>query len=115
SGYFTRCVDPSSRGVWVPAVNGQCPSGMISSGTLLSSENLSIITTSVGAGGIACSDSDLGARLIQPLTAEELQQSEDEPFGPRLSHVGESGCGFEGQLEAMYRFLVDPEPPAGIG
>lgn len=115
SGYFTRCIDPSSPGAWLPAVNGQCPPGTIWSSSILSAENASIITTSVGAGGIACSDTDLGARLIQPPTAEELRQSEGEPFGPRLSHVGEAGCGFEGTLEAMYRFLVDPEPPVGIG
>jgi len=29
----------------------------------------------------------------------------------QLSHVGEAGCGYEAPLEAMYRFLVDPEPP----
>jgi hypothetical protein len=25
--------------------------------------------------------------------------------------VGEDGCGFEAQLEAVYRFLIDPNPP----
>jgi hypothetical protein len=28
--------------------------------------------------------------------------------------VGEIGCGFEAQLEATYRFLVDPEPPQDV-
>ena len=28
--------------------------------------------------------------------------------------VGEHGCGFEAPLEAMYRFLVDPEPPVAV-
>jgi hypothetical protein len=28
--------------------------------------------------------------------------------------VGESGCGFESQLEALYRFLVDPNPPLSV-
>ena len=28
--------------------------------------------------------------------------------------VGRDGCGFESQLESIYRFLVDPEPPAQI-
>jgi hypothetical protein len=28
--------------------------------------------------------------------------------------AGESGCGFEASLEAIYRFLVDPEPYASI-
>lgn len=31
-----------------------------------------------------------------------------------LGSVGESGCGFEAQLESVYRFLVDPEPPLSI-
>ena len=28
--------------------------------------------------------------------------------------VGEHGCGYEAPLEAMYRFLVDPEPPVSV-
>jgi hypothetical protein len=28
---------------------------------------------------------------------------------------GEIGCGYESSLEAWYRFLVDPEPPASMG
>lgn len=31
-----------------------------------------------------------------------------------LAAVGHTGCGFEAPLEAMYRFLVDPEPPISI-
>jgi hypothetical protein len=119
-GYFTRCIDVRSR-KWVPTINGLCPPGMIADGGaqtleggIFSSDSTSIITTSVGAGGIACSDKDQGARLVPPATAEELAASDGDPFGPRLSHVGESGCGFEGPLEAMYRFLIDPEPPAHI-
>jgi hypothetical protein len=115
SGYVTRCADPSSPSVWLPAENGQCPPGMLLSGSILSADNMTIISTSVGAGGIACAANDQGARTIPPPTAQELQQSEGEPFGPWLSHVGESGCGFEAPLEAMYRFLVDPEPPDRIG
>jgi hypothetical protein len=30
------------------------------------------------------------------------------------SAAGENGCGYEAPLEAMYRFLVDPEPPISI-
>ncbi len=29
--------------------------------------------------------------------------------------AGEQGCGYEATLEAMYRFLVDPKPPASVG
>jgi hypothetical protein len=28
--------------------------------------------------------------------------------------AGETGCGYEAQLEAIYRFLVDPDPPSGV-
>lgn len=31
-----------------------------------------------------------------------------------LAGVGQSGCGLEAQLESMYRFLVQPDPPAAI-
>lgn len=31
-----------------------------------------------------------------------------------ISAAGERGCGYEAPLEAMYRFLVDPEPPVSI-
>jgi len=31
-----------------------------------------------------------------------------------IAAAGDTGCGFEAPLEAMYRFLVDPEPPISI-
>ena len=31
-----------------------------------------------------------------------------------VSAAGEHGCGYEAPLEAMYRFLVDPEPPLSV-
>lgn len=31
-----------------------------------------------------------------------------------ITASGEHGCGYEAPLEAMYRFLVDPEPPASV-
>ncbi len=31
-----------------------------------------------------------------------------------IAAVGEHGCGYEAQLESVYRFLVDPEPPQSI-
>ena len=35
-------------------------------------------------------------------------------FRDQVTKVGERGCGYEGSLEAWYRFLVDPEPPASV-
>lgn len=31
-----------------------------------------------------------------------------------VENVGEGGCGFEAQLESVYRFLVDPDPPLSV-
>lgn len=31
-----------------------------------------------------------------------------------LEAVGETGCGYEAQLESVYRFLVDPDPPQTV-
>lgn len=31
-----------------------------------------------------------------------------------VTSAGERGCGYEAPLEAMYRFLVDPEPPVSV-
>jgi hypothetical protein len=33
---------------------------------------------------------------------------------PMIDSVGEVGCGYEASLEAWYRFLIDPEPPASV-
>jgi hypothetical protein len=35
-------------------------------------------------------------------------------FRDQVRAAGETGCGFEGSLEAWYRFLVDPEPPMNV-
>ena len=36
-------------------------------------------------------------------------------FGDQVQKAGELGCGYEGSLEAWYRFLVDPAPPSSVG
>jgi len=46
-----------------------------------------------------------GSRDLDGLTAD---------FRDQVQKAGESGCGFEGSLEAWYRFLVDPEPPTSV-
>ena len=33
---------------------------------------------------------------------------------PMIGAVGEHGCGYEASLEAWFRFLIDPEPPAAV-
>lgn len=38
----------------------------------------------------------------------------ERDFISHVSAVGDTGCGFEAPLEALYRFLVDPAPPLSI-
>jgi hypothetical protein len=35
-------------------------------------------------------------------------------LGPMIDAAGSTGCGYESSLEAWYRFLIDPAPPAAI-
>ncbi|HEY4103064.1 MAG TPA: hypothetical protein VGM44_04200 [Polyangiaceae bacterium] len=35
-------------------------------------------------------------------------------FTAMVTATGQHGCGYEASLEAWYRFLVDPEPPANV-
>jgi len=35
-------------------------------------------------------------------------------FAEHVTAAGENGCGYEASLEAWYRFLVDPAPPADV-
>jgi hypothetical protein len=37
-----------------------------------------------------------------------------ESFTDQVEKAGERGCGYEGSLEAWYRFLIDPEPPVSV-
>lgn len=45
---------------------------------------------------------------------ESDPQALADALGQVLADVGENGCGLEAQLESVYRFLVDPEPPATV-
>jgi hypothetical protein len=37
-----------------------------------------------------------------------------QALAAHVQAAGDHGCGYESSLEAWYRFLVDPEPPAGV-
>jgi hypothetical protein len=53
------------------------------------------------------------AAVAQP-PGEASQQALTARFADLVTGVGEQGCGFEAQLESVYRFLVDPNPYAQI-
>lgn len=37
-----------------------------------------------------------------------------DALGSMIVAAGEHGCGYEAQLESVYRFLVDPDPPQSV-
>lgn len=47
-----------------------------------------------------------------PVQGDLVQLQAD--FAEHVVAAGETGCGFEAPLEAFYRFLIDPAPPAGF-
>jgi len=55
-----------------------------------------------------------------PTGAKNTPPGENDPtklvknFQDMIVATGEHGCGYEAQLEAWYRFLVDPAPPASV-
>ena len=71
--------------------------------------SLAIISTSLEAAG-ACPESSRGAR---PTYFDDDKPNPSE-YTKAFTEVGDDGCGFEAPLEAMYRFLVDPSPPATV-
>lgn len=104
--------DPDTDpGISYLPVDGKCPEGWRVV-PALAIDDRAVITTSMEAGGIACADSSRGAHPLAPLSEEEGNLTHQ--YLSELRRVGENGCGYESPLEAMYRFLVDPEPPLRV-
>ncbi len=55
---------------------------------------------------------DPGAKDTPPGASNAAAFTQD--FADMVTAAGEIGCGFEAQLEAWYRFLIDPDPPDTI-
>ncbi len=45
---------------------------------------------------------------------ENKAQNLTDNFGALVQGANQTGCGFEASLEAWYRFLIDPNPPASV-
>jgi hypothetical protein len=132
---------PNEQSVASPS--SPCPPGFDREFEPINDIHIGIISSSLGGrGGQICANApedDDHARLMGTLgrgasldTYQGLgflawdPDQELEPPGDRdidvlgrkfqdmLGRVGETGCGFEAPLEAMYRFLVDPKPPASV-
>ncbi|MFC1643220.1 hypothetical protein ACFL5O_11140 [Myxococcota bacterium] len=101
----------------------------------MKSLHVGVIISSLGASGTRCGSQDgVGLNDLAHLVGQDRDlndpeavlvydrnESVDVPssqitdmlsdaIASRMAQVGEYGCGLEQPLEAMYRFLVDPEP-----
>lgn len=90
--------------------NGLCQGVVNDNGHLLSrDEDGAKVPTYEKLGFLAW---DPGQKLDPP--GEAVLSAGDEGLIPHFQQmvrgVGEDGCGFEGQLESWYRFLIDPKP-----
>jgi hypothetical protein len=86
--------------------------------------HLAIITTSLGTnGGNVCGDAGPSNPGVQNLRAHPVPSADgttilpssdaiDLRIGEVFTQIAATGCGFEQSLEAPYRFLIDPAPPA---
>jgi hypothetical protein len=138
------CVDAegNSLGTTVGA-NGLCAEGEAEF-SAISDIHIGIVSSSLGAhGGDVCTEpapktNDDKAQLIGAIRpgltswnnsgflawdpggnknsppGENNADALTAAFTSHVSATGEQGCGFEASLEAWYRFLIDPDPPAQI-
>lgn len=101
--------------------------------------HVGVISSSLGSmGGDVCADADRPrtndlARLRNRGAKNEIVAGAEAgflAFGPGgitdlgeleaataeiIEEIGDDGCGLEAQLESMYRFLAQPDPPEHIG
>ncbi|HVY25904.1 MAG TPA: hypothetical protein VHB79_05105 [Polyangiaceae bacterium] len=139
-----RCVSTTGVVVEEPASpDDACPAGSKREFEALRDLHVGLITSSLGSHGAndakdVCvqADDDDHAHLLHSLRnlpsyndegymnwdpdgkSKPAGDSDPQAFADALSvaiaAAGEHGCGYEAQLESIYRFLVDPEPPAQI-
>jgi hypothetical protein len=135
-----RCVDSQGNVVSKPASpSAACPSGSQRELKPVRDLHIGAITSSLGSHGASVSDvcgrpGDDDHAYLLPLIREGVPSYDDrgylkwdpdglaQPPGESDSQAlaeavrvmvesaGENGCGYEAQLESVYRFLVDPEP-----
>ena len=136
-------MDPSDR-TEAGAPDQPCPAGYTRELRPVADLNVGVISSSLGGvGAQTCSAADtqfneaqndrshlmasvrmglssykdLGFLAWDPEGAREGESNVGQMVADVRSHVeasGEIGCGFEMGLESIYRFLIDPEPPASI-
>jgi len=136
------CVDEQGNPVATQPASGgaPCASGTREM-TPVKDLHLGVITTSIGShGGTVCSSGGADEHLddraeLLPMQRANLPSYDNSGFlsydaagltgasdvtsvitdlKTTIDAATERGCGYEAPLEAMYRFLVDPQPPTSV-
>ncbi|HTA93110.1 MAG TPA: hypothetical protein VK745_26205 [Polyangiaceae bacterium] len=79
-------------------------------GELVGAERPGVTTWNNNSGFLAWDPS--GLKNNPP--GENNSATLNTDFANLVEATGEHGCGYEASLEAWYRFLIDPEPPASV-
>lgn len=127
------CVDAAGNESTVTDAAAGCPAGTARRFAPISDLHVGAITSSLGSGTLGTPLCDASkndqAHLLGSLpraadlglTDGYVAWNPNRDVGGLITTVqalidraGEAGCGLEMPLEAIYRFLVDPEPPAGF-
>jgi hypothetical protein len=133
-----RCIDPFGEPLPRQPLTSTlpCPDGSRREFNAVQDMHIGVLTTSVASSG-ACMGSFGTARHAHLSHPDGVDTYEGQGFlswdptrvkDPpgqhdeekliadltRMARVGTSGCADEASLEAFYRFLIDPEPHAGI-
>lgn len=139
-----RCVTVAGRAVETPSSpDDDCPSGSSREFPPVRDMHVGAITSSLGSHGatgandvcVTAEDND-HARLLSSVrnlpsydhsgflnwdaagVSEPPGETDADAFAAGVRDMilaaGERGCGYEAQLESVYRFLVDPEPPIAV-
>jgi len=139
-----RCVDANHKPVAVQPVSASEPCTTGTREFTATDIHLGVISTSLGShGGSVCSAPVAGDPLatlddqghllgkLRPglstwqnsgflswdprgITGSSSVAALTSNLTAQIIAAGDDGCGFEAPLEAMYRFLIDPEPPATV-
>ncbi len=131
-----NCIDSKTGTTMAtPDNSGNCPTGTELEFNPVASIHIGIVSSSLGSHGVAgvCDDGASGAPADSHnndngrlLTRGSMPNSgfldwatggADDTggsFGGAVKEVGQHGCGYEAQLEAPYRFLIDPNPPEKV-
>jgi hypothetical protein len=126
------CLNGSGQST--PSNNGVCPDGYELAHVPLNDVHIGVITSALGShGGTVCANTtptvdnpnDL-ARLLPSVRASLAAQPDFISFSggsldattaalkSQVVAASDRGCGYEAPLEAWFRFLVDPSPPATV-